>query len=346
MIQTRITRTFTLAGLVPAGKLTHSYRSLLPVLALWLATAAWSQTTSGFTGRIPMRGVSGAVQLAKPAATTPASAQYEFITIEIPGSTGAYAYNINDGRLVTGAYLDANNNWHGFIWQDGIAHTVDHTGSLDTELSAANNDGVGVGLYGDFTTSHAATYSSASGTWTTLPDISGMPINYGAGINNLGVAVEEAGVGNLDTIAYACSVSWIWEPAKYAYSFFTVPGGTEYTCAYGINDKGQVVGGFVDSSGVTHGFLKDGESYTTIDVPGASNTGASWIDNKGEIVGEWFDASGYGHGYVRSPGGQFTIVDVPGTSNSADFGINDRGDLCGYYSDASNVSQAYVAFKL
>jgi probable HAF family extracellular repeat protein len=337
MIGTKITRMSAQAGFVPAGKLSYSYRSLLPVLALCLATAAWSQTPLRPRGR----GIPGTVQLAKPAAATPATAQYDFITIKIPDSTGADAYNINDSRLVTGDYYDSSGNGHGFLWQDGGVRTLDHPGSLDTLPSATNNQGVVIGFYGDSTTGHAATYSLATGTWKTLPDISGMQVNYGDGINDLGVAVGTAGNGS-------CGVcfSWMWDPLMSAYSFFVVPGATSNTAANGINDLGQVAGGFYDASGVTHGFLKDGDSYTTFDVPGTGNqTGANEINNNGGIVGAWYDASGTTHGYVRSPDGLFTIVDVPGTSGSAVYGINDHGDLCGVYLDASGVSHAYVALK-
>jgi uncharacterized membrane protein len=279
---------------------------------------------------------------------TLASAQYDFITIRIPGSTAAYAFNINDGRLVTGDYLDASGNWHGFLWLGGSVHTLDEPGAADSLPSSTNNQGVGIGLFGDSTTGYAATYSLATGTWTVLPAVSGVANNYGTGINDLGVAVGIAGNNLQDLEAESigsCNAAWIWDPLKSAYSFFSVPGAANGTCPNGINDLGQIAGGFDDASG-THGFLKDGESYVTFDVPGAADgSGASWINNKGEIVGSWNDASGATHGYVRSAGGQFTIVDVPGSSGSAAYGINDRGDLCGYYSDAVGVSYAYVALK-
>jgi len=343
MTRTTVTRTLALSGLVPAGKLSYSYGSLLPLLALCLAAAAWSQTSVSLRGR----GVPGTVQLARPAAATPATAQYHFITIQIPGSTGAYAYNLNDWPLVTGDYFDASGNGHGFVWQNGKVHTLDNPGSLDSLPSATNNLGVGIGAYGNSAPGHAATYSLASSAWTTLPDISGMSINYGNNINDLGFAVGIGSSTGSLPFDYSCSVAWIWDPFKSAYSFFSVPGAANNaTCPNGINDRGQVVGGYYDASGVAHGFLKDGETYTSFEVPGTGNsTGANQINNKGEIVGGWNDASGNIHGYVRSADGLITIVDVPGTSESAVYGINDRGDLCGYYSDASGVSHAYVALK-
>src|ERR1017187_609644 len=81
MHTTSITRTLTLARFAPAGKLSHAYCGLLPVLALLVATSAWSQTAPSFGGphRPPI--LSGVIPSTKPAADTPASAHYKFITI-------------------------------------------------------------------------------------------------------------------------------------------------------------------------------------------------------------------------------------------------------------------------
>ena len=54
--------------------------------------------------------------------------------------------------------------------------------------------------------------------------------------------------------------------------------------AFGINDAGQIVGPFIDSTGV-HGFLDTGGSFTQIDVPGAISTQAFGINDAGQIVG-------------------------------------------------------------
>ena len=47
-----------------------------------------------------------------------------------------------------------------------------------------------------------------------------------------------------------------WRPADartYTYSTIDFPSAT-YTHAYGINDRGQIVGGYVDGSGVARRF--------------------------------------------------------------------------------------------
>ena len=52
-----------------------------------------------------------------------------------------------------------------------------------------------------------------------------------------------------------------------------VPGVTS-TLAFGINDRGQIVGNYSAPPGILHGFLLHRGTFTTIDVPGAAFTGA------------------------------------------------------------------------
>jgi probable HAF family extracellular repeat protein len=52
------------------------------------------------------------------------------------------------------------------------------------------------------------------------------------------------------------------------YTFTPVndPLGVKGTFAEGVNDAGQIVGYFEDSSGVNHGFLDTNGTYTTINA--------------------------------------------------------------------------------
>jgi len=345
MIRTKVTRTLALAGLIPTGKSGHSYCGILPLLALCVAAAAWSQTAPVFRGsRVPPNVPSG-VQQPTPAAATQANAQYRFVSIVIPGSTGAYAYGIDDAGRVVGLYDDASNNTNGFVWQNGTLHTLDNPGSVDTGLDGVSSRGVAIGAFGDLTTAHAATYSFPSGTWAMLPDISGMPINEGFGINDFGVAIGAAGGGDFDNISNLAA--WIWNPSTQSYSFFAAPGATQYSTSLdAINDRGQIVGSFRDSSGVYHGFLKQGETYTAIDVPGATDTFPLGINNSGTVVGQFANLSGMPEGFFRTSDGVFTVVDFPGALGTEIGNINDRGDICGYWVDPkTGVWTAFVGFK-
>jgi probable HAF family extracellular repeat protein len=79
-----------------------------------------------------------------------------------------------------------------------------------------------------------------------------------------------------------------------------VPGATD-TIASGINDAGQVVGTFINSTG-EHGFLDTGGSFTQFDVPSADITVASGINGAGQIVVTFDSITGV-HGFLSSPSG-------------------------------------------
>jgi probable HAF family extracellular repeat protein len=140
------------------------------------------------------------------------------------------------------------------------------------------------------------------------------------------------------TVATALVVASFWAVDANAGSFTTidVPGANN-TVAYGINDKGQIVGGYYgDTTG--SGFLDKSGSFTPINFPGAPNvTYAYGINDKGQIVGIYADSAG-DSGFLYS-NGTFTTINVPGAlagSTSAN-GINDKGQIVGYYSDSAGV---------
>ena len=94
---------------------------------------------------------------------------------------------------------------------------------------------------------------------------------------------------------------------------------------------------------MNHGFVKDGDDFTNIDVPGATNTYAFDINDRGETVGGYTDAAGVSHGFVERHG-KFTTVDVPGALVTQIFGNDARGDLAGVFVDSNGV-HGFVAFK-
>ncbi len=75
--------------------------------------------------------------------------------------------------------------------------------------------------------------------------------------------------------------------------------GTNGTHAWGINNAGQIVGYYYDSSNAEHGFLYNGGAYTTLNGPlGAGGTQAYGINDAGQIVGDYTDSSGTQHGFL------------------------------------------------
>ena len=109
------------------------------------------------------------------------------------------------------------------------------------------------------------------------------------------------------------------------------------TIPFGINNRGQIVGTYIDAGGpsaggFTHGFLLNEKGvFTTIDFPGPSETELVGINNQGEIVGVYRDAAGITRGVLLGKKGDFTTIDAPNAMETAFLDINNHGQIIGGY---------------
>jgi len=113
----------------------------------------------------------------------------------------------------------------------------------------------------------------------------------------------------------------------------------------GINDLGQVVGTYVDTSGARHGFLLSKGVYTTLDVPDAAFTVAEGINNAGQIVGLYLGADGnvYGFSYTN---GVYTTVGIPAITDTEVYSINAKSEIAGTYWDADDVTHGFIGKRI
>jgi uncharacterized membrane protein len=145
----------------------------------------------------------------------------------------------------------------------------------------------------------------------------------------------------------------------YTTSSGTVVRGTAtITEAFGINDRGKIVGGFCadgdDAQGrvtsgcsapgasPSHGYLKDGKGFRLINFPGAFETEAIGINNEGTIVGLYDPVvpvpanADLGNGFwCESPckeKSDFHKLVYPGATSTDAAAINNYGDIVGLYS--------------
>jgi len=88
----------------------------------------------------------------------------------------------------------------------------------------------------------------------------------------------------------------------FTFTSIDVPGATS-TDAFDVNQRGQIVGHYLDTSGADHGFMLYRGIFTTIDVPSAIGTVVDGINAEGQIVGGYFDTNG-------------TTIDVPGATET------------------------------
>src|SRR5262249_59848787 len=87
------------------------------------------------------------------------------------------------------------------------------------------------------------------------------------------------------------------------------PLATAGTLALGINNAGQILGYYTNTSSA-HGFLYSGGFYTTLDDPLATTETLAWgINDAGQIVGTYGDASG------GSPSVRLTYPPAPPLAN-------------------------------
>jgi hypothetical protein len=81
-----------------------------------------------------------------------------------------------------------------------------------------------------------------------------------------------------------------------------VPGGSGLWVD-AINNEGQIVGSYTDSSGNFVGFELQHGHLTAFNVPGALQTLNLWITDNHKITGTYQSADGGLHGFVATPVG-------------------------------------------
>ncbi|HUB13573.1 MAG TPA: PEP-CTERM sorting domain-containing protein [Acetobacteraceae bacterium] len=127
--------------------------------------------------------------------------------------------------------------------------------------------------------------------------------------------------------------------AHASYSFVTLsdPAANGYMVAQGINDSGQIVGLYRDSSNAQHGFLLSGGTYSTIGPAGAASAQASGINAAGTIVGYYNVSGSATAGFVDSGGVYGPLFAVSGSTATFGGGINAAGTVAGWYNDATGT---------
>ena len=113
---------------------------------------------------------------------------------------------------------------------------------------------------------------------------------------------------------------------------FDYPGAGNLTLPQKINERGDVVGEFIDSSGVARAFVRfsDGSFSAPIVDPNdtVGFTEGRGINNSRTVAGDYAISDGTLHSFFLS-GGTFTEYDVPGTVQTNLLSINDAGDFTG-----------------
>jgi uncharacterized membrane protein len=185
----------------------------------------------------------------------------------------------------------------------------------------------------------ALTYAQATVPTFTTVDVPGAVETDVNDVNTAGVLV------GFECSDLPCDVGGgtakAWAQVNGSIKFLRIPGATQ-SKAYGINDSNQIVGWYIDSVGVTHGYMFSAGHVATIDPPGSTFTNAWSINNAGVIVGAYTDSSGVFHGFTDTAG-TFTTFDAPnGATLTELLGINNNNAMVGIYFDSSSVQHGFT----
>ena len=133
---------------------------------------------------------------------------------------------------------------------------------------------------------------------------------------------------------------FVYANGKFTAINFPKSNGTQ---ALGINDKGEVVGLYLDSSSAQHGFVKKGAKYTSIDVTGDTTVEAWGINNSGQIAVFALNSANAYESFVYN-GKTFKKVSDPkaGASGTIIRSVNNKGDIAGAYFDSNSQEVGFL----
>jgi len=206
-----------------------------------------------------------------------------FTTFDMPGAKQTNPVAINSSGQISGWYVSTDGNQHGFFFNGQSFTSIDFPGATDTLANGINDSGEIVGAYTDTIARHG--FKWINGSFTTI-DVGIKENTFIYGINNRGqvVGINENRHGefrdfvlsadgqvrtfNFSYVPFAINDKRIvvggWPPSGNLGFRFNLKTkrftkmlfpGTNFTVCTGINDAGQIVGGYQDAQSNSHGFL-------------------------------------------------------------------------------------------
>ena len=176
-----------------------------------------------------------------------------YTQLDCPGGYTVPTYINKSGEIVGFCANVTTGVGAGFLLSGGVYTTIAPPEANYSWAEGINDAGVIVGWYYIDGSAGYQGFVDNGGSFTTL-DYPGYPNTYLAGINNSGLIV--GGYGSPVTIG---STTYEW-PQGFLYSagtFSTIDapfGDVGVTNPFAVNNKGEIVGGYVDSGGMNYGF--------------------------------------------------------------------------------------------
>jgi probable HAF family extracellular repeat protein len=172
--------------------------------------------------------------------------------------------------------------------------------------------------------------------------------SYLSAINVHGVAVGGFCQKGCNTQAGQYGYTYNLRTGKIRTISFPLKGAA--TTAYGINDKGTIVGGYCPNalacpqgafSPASDGFIETNGVFSTLDYPGAQDTSAIAVNNSGTVVGDYIINNTGPHAFLYQ-NGTFTNIDYPGSNFTVASGINNYGVVAGFFTTTAGALHGFL----
>lgn len=213
--------------------------------------------------------------------------------------------------------------------------------AMETDAFAVNNAGTIAGDYVDSKgIQHAMILAGKKLTTVDHADCANTGGFSSGAIAFYGINSAGAASGWCTNTKTSVNEGFVYSGGKF--TAIKVPGSNG-TNAIGINDKGDVVGMYLDSSGAYHGFVKKGSTYTSIDVTGDTGTEAWGINNSGDIAVFAISSAGGYDSFIYN-GKTFKKVSDPsaGASGTIIRIVNNKSDAAGVYFNSAGLEIGFL----
>jgi len=215
--------------------------------------------------------------------------------------------------------------------------------AIETDTYGVNNAGV---IAGDYVDSKSVQHGMilAGTKLTTVNNKSCEAISGTGGISFYGINSAGEAAGWCTSAKTGLDIGFVYSKGKFTPVSFPKSNGTQAT---GINDKGWVVGLYLDSANLSHGFVKVGTKYTGIDVKGDTNTVAWGVNNKGQITVYATNSAGDYDSFLVT-GKTFKNIDNPNAKGGLGTIVHtpsNVGDIDGTYYNSAGAEMGWLLHK-
>jgi uncharacterized membrane protein len=222
--------------------------------------------------------------------------------------------------------------------------TIDFPGAGLTVANGVNENGQIIGLYrialptppgglGPF-----RGFLLSDGQFTTI-HVPGAARTRAFGINNAGDIVGDYLLAGVNYGFLRRAGSNQFQTIRYMDANFAAA----FTDSWGIDEQGNVTGGFNDAQGNMRAYVwRDGAFTRILQKPSTVVTYTHGLNAKGEIVGCYFPDADNMHSLRVTADGDFLTEDFPGSMMSMHWRITDSSIIVGHYIDMDGVNHGYL----